>query len=129
MGRCAARLTHGVTIREDVDRLRATVGPMAEVNLGGTAIGTGGAAPSGYPAAVVAELVNPVIPEMVNQVAYQVIGNDVTITFAAEAGQLQLNAFEPVMAFNLLQSINLLRNAAEIFRLRCVDGIEGRDLA
>ncbi|HRQ35195.1 MAG TPA: aspartate ammonia-lyase, partial [Chiayiivirga sp.] len=51
--------------------------------------------------------VNPVIPEVVNQVAYQVIGNDLTVTFAAEAGQLQLNAFEPVITFNILQSMRI----------------------
>ena len=68
--------------------------------------------------------VNPVICEMVNQVAFHVIGADVTISFAAEAGQLQLNAFEPIMAFELLQSIALLRNAAEVCRARCIDGLE-----
>ena len=68
--------------------------------------------------------VNPVIPEMVNQVAFNVIGMDVTISFAAEGGQLQLNAFEPVMAFGLLQSVTLLRNATMILRTRCVEGIE-----
>jgi aspartate ammonia-lyase len=188
---------YGVTIREDVDRLQATVGLLAEVNLGGTAIGTGVASPPGYRAAVFEELlrltglplkqafdlmeaswdtgvfvhlsgvlkrvatklskiandlrllssgprggfgeihlppmqpgssimpskVNPVICEMVNQVAFHVIGSDVTISFAAEAGQLQLNAFEPIMAFELLQSVRLLSNAAETFRLRCIDGI------
>ncbi|MDK7200543.1 lyase family protein, partial [Corynebacterium amycolatum] len=46
--------------------------------------------------------VNPVIPEVVNQVAFQVIGNDLTVTLAAESGQLQLNAFEPVIAYNIL---------------------------
>lgn len=189
---------YGVTIREDVDRLRATVGLLSEINLGGTAIGTGVAAPSGYRGAAISELValtglplkpsadmieaswdagvfvhvsgvlkrvatklskiandlrllssgprgglgeirlpavqpgssimpgkvNPVICEMVNQVAFQVIGSDVTISFAAEAGQLQLNAFEPIMAYSLLQSVTLLQNAADSFRLRCVDGIE-----
>lgn len=189
---------YGVTIREDVDRLRATVAMLGEVNLGGTAIGTGVAAPEGFREAAFAQLValtgldltpafdlveaswdagvfvhlsgvlkrvatklskvandlrllssgprggfgeirlppmqpgssimpgkvNPVICEMVNQVAFHVIGADVTISFAAEAGQLQLNAFEPVMAFELLQSISLLGNAAETFRLRCIEGIE-----
>jgi aspartate ammonia-lyase len=171
---------------------------LAEVNLGGTAIGTGVASPPGYRAAAFEELlaltdlplkpaldlmeaswdagvfvhvsgvlkrvatklskiandlrllssgprgglgeillppvqpgssimpgkVNPVICEMVNQVAFHVIGSDVTISFAAEAGQLQLNAFEPIMAFELLQSVRLLSNAAETFRLRCIEGIE-----
>ena len=68
--------------------------------------------------------VNPVIPEMVNQVAYQVIGNDLTVTFAAEAGQLQLNAMEPVLLFNLLQSIRILTRAITVLRERCVEGIE-----
>ena len=189
---------YGVTIREDVVRLRATVSMLGEINLGGTSIGTGVAAPDGYRTTAFAELValtglqltpafdpleaswdagvfvhvsgvlkrvatkmskvandlrllssgprggfgeirlppmqpgspimpgkvNPVICEMLNQVAFHVIGADVTISFAAEAGQLQLNAFEPIMAFELLQSIALLSNAAEIFRLRCVEGIE-----
>src|SRR6185369_11145520 len=52
--------------------------------------------------------VNPVIPEVVNQVCYQVIGNDVTVTMAAEAGVLELNAMEPIMALNLFQSVRLL---------------------
>jgi aspartate ammonia-lyase len=189
---------YGVTIREDVERLRATVGMLGEINLGGTAIGTGVASPKEYRTAAFAELValtglpltpaadlieaswdagvfvhvsgvmkrvatklskiandlrllssgprggfgeirlppmqlgssimpgkvNPVICEMVNQVAFHVIGADVTISFAAEAGQLQLNAFEPIMAFELLQSIALLSNAAKTFRLRCIEGIE-----
>ena len=54
--------------------------------------------------------VNPVIPEVVNQIAYEVIGNDVTVTYAAEAGQLQLNAFEPIIAHSLFKSITHLRN-------------------
>lgn len=188
----------GVTIREDVQRLSATMGMLSEVNLGGTAIGTGVTAIAGFRQEALRELnsitqqnlvsaadlieaswdagvfvhlsgvmkrvatklskisndlrllssgprgglgeirlppmqpgsslmpgkVNPVIPEMVNQVAYQVIGSDVTISFAAEAGQLQLNAFEPVMAFGLLQSVRLLRNAAQTLCTRCVEGIQ-----
>ncbi len=194
---------YGVTIREDVERLAATVGLLSEVNLGGTAIGTGITAPSGYQAMAVAELaalsglplkpaadlieaswdvgvfvhlsgvlkrvatklskiandlrllssgprggfgeirlpamqpgssimpgkVNPVIAEMVNQVAFRVIGTDVTISFAAEGGQLQLNPFEPVICYGLLDSITLLRNAAETFRLRCIEGIEADEAA
>lgn len=189
---------YGVTIREDVERLGATAALLSEVNLGGTAIGTGVTAPPGYQENVVAELailsqlpvrhaadlmeaswdagvfvhvsgvlkrvatklskiandlrllssgprggfgeirlpamqagssimpgkVNPVICEMVNQVAFHVIGTDVSITFAAEAGQLQLNAYEPLMAFGILQSVTLLRNASEVFRVKCVEGIE-----
>lgn len=67
--------------------------------------------------------VNPVIPEVVNQVCYLVIGNDVTVTFAAEAGQLQLNVMEPVLAYCLFQSIEVLTRACATLRERCVDGI------
>ena len=67
--------------------------------------------------------VNPVVPEVVNQVAFNVIGNDVTITLAAEAGQLELNAFEPVICYNLFQSIDTLGYAAETFTDNCIIGI------
>jgi aspartate ammonia-lyase len=73
--------------------------------------------------------VNPVIPEVVNQVAFEVIGNDVTISMAAESGQLQLNAFEPVIAHSLFKSISHLRNACTTLAQRCVVGITAnRDL-
>lgn len=187
-----------VTIREDIDRIIQLSALLKEVNLGGTAIGTGINAPpefaehavkalsaiSGFtlvraanlieassdlgafvtfsgvlkriavklskicndlrllssgPRAGLGEIklpavqpgssimpgkVNPVIPEVVNQVAYQVIGNDLTVTFAAEAGQLQLNAMEPVMLFNVLQSIRILTRAITVLTERCVVGIE-----
>ncbi|MEP6779735.1 MAG: aspartate ammonia-lyase, partial [Gemmatimonadaceae bacterium] len=67
--------------------------------------------------------VNPVIPEVVNQVCFDVIGGDVTVTMAAEGGQLQLNAFEPVIAYRLLRSIDTLRAACLVLRERCVNGI------
>src|SRR5687767_15334285 len=67
--------------------------------------------------------VNPVIPEVVNQVCFDIIGGDVTVTLAAEAGQLQLNVFEPVIAYRLLRSIETLRNAFVVLRERCVLGI------
>jgi aspartate ammonia-lyase len=67
--------------------------------------------------------VNPVIPEVVNQVAFSVIGADATVTAAAEAGQLQLNAFEPVIAHSILQSITWMTNACRTLRINCVDGI------
>src|SRR5690606_19366646 len=67
--------------------------------------------------------VNPVIPEVVNQVCFQVLGNDLTVTLAAEAGQLQLNVFEPVIAFNLFQSVDMLTQACIVLRERCVVGI------
>ncbi|MCW0002377.1 aspartate ammonia-lyase [Pararhizobium sp. YC-54] len=186
------------TVDEDVERVVQLSELLTEVNLGGTAIGTGINAPAGYAEIATAHLakisgrafspaknlieatsdtgafvtfsgvlkriavklskicndlrllssgpragfgeiklpavqpgssimpgkVNPVIPEVVNQVAYQVIGNDLTVTFAAEAGQLQLNAMEPVMLFNVLQSIRILTRAITVLRARCVDGIE-----
>jgi aspartate ammonia-lyase len=67
--------------------------------------------------------VNPVIPEVVNQIAFEVIGNDVTVSFAAEAGQLQLNAFEPIIAHSLFKSIMHLKNGCDTLRIRCVTGI------
>ena len=67
--------------------------------------------------------VNPVIPEAVNQVAFSVIGADATVTAAAEGGQLQLNAFEPVIAHSILQSLAWMTNACYTLRINCVDGI------
>ena len=67
--------------------------------------------------------VNPVIPEVVNQVCFDVIGGDVTVTMAAEAGQLQLNVFEPVIAYRLLGGLQALTNACDVLRERCVTGI------
>jgi aspartate ammonia-lyase len=71
--------------------------------------------------------VNPVIPEVVNQVAFNAIGNDVTITLAAEAGQLELNAFEPIIFYNLFQSIDTLGYAVETFVDNCVTGITANE--
>ena len=196
LGQEMAAFAH--TIREDIQRLTAALGLISEINLGGTAIGTGINASADFGPVAVAELVrlsgvqltsasnlieaswdvgafvhfsgvlkrvavklskisndlrllssgprgglgeirlpavqpgssimpgkvNPVIPEMVNQVAFHVIGADMTVTMAAEAGQLQLNAFEPLIAYSLLQSVNLLTNAADTFARRCVGGIE-----
>ena len=67
--------------------------------------------------------VNPVIPEVVNQVAFGVVGNDIAITMAAEGGQLQLNAFEPLIAHSLFESLAHLTAACDTLRSRCVDGI------
>lgn len=67
--------------------------------------------------------VNPVIPEVVNQVCFKVIGNDLTVTMAAEAGQLELNVMEPVIVACLFESVDMLKNALDTLRLRCVDGI------
>ncbi|KIC09226.1 aspartate ammonia-lyase [Leisingera sp. ANG-M1] len=190
-----------VTVGEDIDRLRDISQLLTEVNLGGTAIGTGVNAEPGYaplalqylselsgfdlkqagnlieassdlgafvaysgilkrvavklskicndlrllssgPRAGFGEItlpavqagssimpgkVNPVIPEVVNQVCFQVIGNDLTITMAAEAGQLQLNAMEPVVAYNLLESIRILKNAVEVLTEKCVTGITANE--
>jgi aspartate ammonia-lyase len=186
-----------VTITEDADRLSEASRLIAEINLGGTAIGTGLNAHPSYAALVCDRLrhitdlplttavnlieatsdvgafvqlsgvtkraavklskicndlrllssgpragfgeinlppvqagssimpgkVNPVIPEVVNQVAFEVIGNDLTITMAAEAGQLQLNAFEPIIARSLLCSLNHLTAAANVLAQRCIGGI------
>ena len=186
-----------VTIGEDADRLGEASMLIAEINLGGTAIGTGLNAHPAYAALVCDRLrhltglplstagnlveatsdvgafvqlsgvtkraavklskicndlrllssgpragfgeinlppmqpgssimpgkVNPVIPEVVNQVCFDVIGGDITVTLAAEAGQLQLNVFEPVIAFRLLGGIGALTNACAVLRERCVAGI------
>ena len=71
--------------------------------------------------------VNPVIPEVVNQIAFEVIGNDVTVSFAAEAGQLQLNAFEPIIAHSLFKSVTHLRNGCLTLAERCVKGITANE--
>ncbi len=186
-----------VTTAEDVARLEETARLFLEVNLGGTAIGTGINADPRYPELAVAELrrisglelalapnlveatpdtgafvmfsgvlkrvavklskmcndlrllssgprcgfneinlpamqpgssimpgkVNPVIPEVVNQIAFQVIGNDLTITMAAEAGQLQLNVMEPVITFALFESLDMLTAGIKTLTDRCVRGI------
>jgi aspartate ammonia-lyase len=67
--------------------------------------------------------VNPVIPEVVNQVCFKIIGNDLTITMASEAGQLQLNVMEPIIAHSLFESITLLKNACYNLKEKCIDGI------
>ena len=182
---------------EDIQRLREVVPLLREINLGGTAIGTGLNAPIGYSQTacrILSELsgfdfevaedmveatqdagvfvmvsgvlkriavklsktsndlrllssgpragfdeinlparqagssimpgkVNPVIPEVVNQIAFAVIGNDVTVTMAAEAGQLQLNAFEPIMCRALMMSITQLRKGCYVLADACVSGI------
>jgi len=187
----------GLTFRDDLARLDQVYDTLAEVNLGGTAIGTGLNAHPGYPAAVcrhLAELagmpvrpafdlveatqdagvyvevsgilrrlavklsklcndlrllasgpvsgfgeitlparqsgssimpgkVNPVIPEVVNQIAFDVVGADVTVTMAAEAGQLQLNAFLPVIAHRLLSGCAHLTAGCRVLDERCVRGI------
>ncbi len=67
--------------------------------------------------------INPVIPEAVNQTAFQVIGHDLTVTMAAEAGQLQLNAMEPVIVYNILNSMKMLSSAIYMLDHRCIRGI------
>ncbi len=71
--------------------------------------------------------VNPVIPEVVNQVCFKVIGNDVTISFAAEGGQLQLNVMEPVIAHSLFSSIGLLSNSCVTLADKCMNGITANE--
>ena len=71
--------------------------------------------------------INPVIPEVVSQVAFNVIGNDLTITMAAEAGQLELNAFEPVLFYNLFESIETLTNGISTFIDNCITGITANE--
>jgi aspartate ammonia-lyase len=71
--------------------------------------------------------VNPVIPEVVNQICFEVIGNDLTVTLAAQAGQLQLNAFEPVIASSLFRSFQYLSRGMQVLACHCVDGIRANE--
>ncbi len=71
--------------------------------------------------------VNPVIPEVVNQIAFTVIGNDLTVTMAAESGQLQLNAFEPIIARSLMMSITYLRRGCKALGDFCIEGITANE--
>ena len=71
--------------------------------------------------------VNPVMAEVINQIAFQVIGNDHTIALASEAGQLELNVMEPVLVFNLLQSIGIMNNAFRVFTDYCLLAIEANE--
>lgn len=71
--------------------------------------------------------VNPVMAELINQVAFQVIGNDNTICLASEAGQLELNVMEPVLVFNLIQSISIMNNAFHVFTEKCLRDIEANE--
>lgn len=71
--------------------------------------------------------VNPVIPEVVNQIAFKVIGNDLTVTLAAEAGQLELNVMEPVIVQSIFSSIEMLKNGMDTLRHRCIDGITANE--
>jgi len=68
--------------------------------------------------------VNPVIPEVMNQVCFKVIGNDLTVSLAAQAGQLQLNVMEPVIAASVLESVRMMINGAATLRVNCIQGIE-----
>jgi aspartate ammonia-lyase len=91
-------------------------GPQAgfgEINLPARAAGS----------SIMPGKVNPIIPEVVNQIAFEVIGNDITITMASEAGQLQLNAFEPIMFWSLAKSITHLTAGCKTLAVHCVAGI------
>ncbi len=71
--------------------------------------------------------VNPVIPEVVNQIAFKVIGNDLTVSLAGEAGQLELNVMEPVIVQSLFESLEMLKNGMKTFRARCIEGITANE--
>jgi aspartate ammonia-lyase len=185
------------TLGKEIERLNENARLMLDINMGGTAIGTGLNAPPGYAAKVTEHLrfitgmkmelapdlveatqdtgalvmysaavkrlavklskicndlrllssgpraglneinlppmqpgssimpgkVNPVIPEVVNQIAFKVIGNDLTVTLAAEAGQLELNVMEPIMVQSLFESIEMLKNGMNTLLQRCITGI------
>ncbi len=71
--------------------------------------------------------INPVIPEVINQIAFNIIGNDVTINFAAESGQLELNAFEPIIFYKLFESLTTLINGIDTFIINCLIGITANE--
>ena len=73
--------------------------------------------------------INPVMPEVINQIAFQVIGNDHTICLASEAGQLELNVMEPVLVFNLLQSISIMNNGFRAFTDNCLKELKRMKIA
>ena len=126
-------------LEEEVDRLNQMAKLFLEVNMGATAIGTGINSEPEYSSKCIKNLrilppmqpgssimpgkVNPVIPEVVNQICYRIIGNDLTVTFAAEAGQLQLNVMEPVMVHAIFSSIKMLQKGMDRLRILCVEGI------
>ncbi len=98
------------------DLILLTSGPragLAEINLPALQPGS----------SIMPGKVNPVIPELVNLVAFRVMGNDYTVTLAAHDGQLQLNAYEPVEGVAMIESQHLLYNTSIAFRTKCVDGI------
>jgi len=76
---------------------------------------------------IMPDKVNPVLPELINQVAFQVIGNDHTICLASEAGQFELNVMQPVLVFNLIQSVSMMNNAFKVFGKFCIDTISVSD--
>lgn len=188
---------YATTLSEDIDRLNTVCNLLQEINLGGTAIGTGINADPKYPQLVCNQLakitclkltlsedlieatqdtgvfvmlsgvlkrtatklskicndlrllssgpraglneinlppiqagsstmpgkINPVVPEIVSEVCYQVIGNDLVVTLASEAGQLELNPFLPVIAFSIFESMKMLRNTMTILARKCIAGI------
>lgn len=71
--------------------------------------------------------VNPVIPEVMNQIAFKVIGNDLTVTLGAEAGQLELNVMEPIMVQSIFQSIDILISGMKTLKCKCIDGITANE--
>ena len=139
---------YATNLEEEILNIERNVNLLYEINMGGTAIGTGLNAKPGFPelcakkmtgprcglkeinlppmapgSSIMPGKVNPVIPEVTNQVCFKVIGNDMTVSFAAEAGQLQLNVMEPVIAESIMESITWLTNAMNTLREKCINGI------
>ena len=105
--------TYAVMIGEDEARLAEVSQLVCEINLPAKQAGS----------SIMPGKVNPVIPEVVNQICFEVIGNDMTIAMAAEGGQLQLNAFEPVIAYSLFRSVDHLVAGCATLQTNCVEGI------
>ena len=117
IGISAALKSIAVTLNKCANDLRlmssGPKGGLGEINLPAVQSGS----------SIMPGKVNPVIPEAVNQVAFNVMGNDVTITLAASNGQLELNAFEPVLFYNIFESIDTMTNIISIFADQCISGI------
>ena len=114
---CKCTNLRKVTLGEDVTSIGAEafvdLKNLAEINLPAKQNGS----------SIMPGKINPVIPEVINQIAFNVIGNDMTITMATEAGQLELNAFEPVIFHCLFEQLETLTNGIDVFRKDCIEGI------
>lgn len=123
-----AFVTFSAALKRSALKLSKIAGDLRLLSSGPQAgLGEIGLPPRQAGSSIMPGKVNPVIPEAVTQVAFAVAGADVTVSMAVEAGQLQLNAFEPIIAHSLFQSITWLERACRTFRVNCVEGITANE--